>query len=57
MSLGQGVMLRAALVTPLSGPLGGYGQAGAAALSLWAGWRGHKFPAGGKCFSREPTPP
>ena len=38
MSLGQGVMLRAALVTPLSGPLGGYGQAGAAALSLWAGW-------------------
>ena len=39
-------MLRAALVTPLSGPLGGYGQAGAAALSLWAGWRGRGFPAG-----------
>jgi branched-chain amino acid transport system substrate-binding protein len=29
-------VLRAALVTPLSGPLGGYGRAGAAALQLWA---------------------
>ncbi len=49
MSLGQGVMLRAALVTPLSGPLGGFGQAGAAALSLWADWpsdwHGSRFPA------------
>ena len=39
-------MLRAALVTPLSGPLGGYGRAGAAALSLWAGWRDGGLPAG-----------
>ncbi|HEY1324929.1 MAG TPA: ABC transporter substrate-binding protein [Streptosporangiaceae bacterium] len=39
-------MLRAALVTPLSGPLGRFGRAGAAALSLWAGWRGGGFPAG-----------
>ena len=38
-------MLRAALVTPLSGPLGGYGRAGAVALSLWADWGGHGFPA------------
>src|SRR5690348_12883659 len=61
MSLGQRIMLRAALVTPLSGPLGGFGQAGAAALSLWADWpsdrpsdghsdghsdrRGSRFPA------------
>jgi branched-chain amino acid transport system substrate-binding protein len=30
------VTLRAALVTPLSGPLADYGQAGAAALRLWA---------------------
>ncbi len=29
-------VLRAALVTPLSGPLAGYGRAGAAALTLWA---------------------
>lgn len=29
-------VLRAALVTPLSGPLAGYGRAGAAALALWA---------------------
>lgn len=28
--------LRTALVTPLTGPLGGYGRAGAAALRLWA---------------------
>ena len=39
-------MLRTALVTPLSGPLAGYGRAGAAALSLWAGWRGRGLPAG-----------
>jgi branched-chain amino acid transport system substrate-binding protein len=57
MPLGHGVMLRAALVTPLSGPLGGFGQAGAAALSLWADWpsdrpsdghsdrHGSRFPA------------
>ncbi|MFW6034495.1 MAG: ABC transporter substrate-binding protein [bacterium] len=31
-------MLRAALVTPLSGPLAGYGRAGAKALRLWAEW-------------------
>src|SRR4051812_23107910 len=31
-------MLRAALVTPLSGPLGEYGRAGAVALELWAQW-------------------
>ncbi len=29
-------VLRAALATPLSGPLAGYGRAGAAALALWA---------------------
>lgn len=29
-------MVRAALVTPLSGPLAGFGRAGAAALRLWA---------------------
>jgi len=33
-----GLVVRAALVTPLSGPLAGYGRAGAAALELWAGW-------------------
>jgi branched-chain amino acid transport system substrate-binding protein len=33
-------------VTPLSGPLGGFGQAGATALSLWADWHGSRFPAG-----------
>ena len=32
----RGAVLRAALVTPLSGPLAGFGQAGAAGLSLWA---------------------
>lgn len=36
-------MLRAVLVTPLSGPLGGYGQAGANALALWAGWHNDRF--------------
>jgi hypothetical protein len=29
-------VLRAALVTPLSGPLARYGRGGAAALELWA---------------------
>src|SRR6185437_12114242 len=36
-------MLRAVLVTPLSGPLGGYGQAGADALALWANWHNERF--------------
>lgn len=31
--------LRAALVTPLTGPLSGYGRAGADALALWAEWQ------------------
>jgi branched-chain amino acid transport system substrate-binding protein len=31
-------VLRAALVSPLSGPLASYGQAGANALKLWAEW-------------------
>jgi branched-chain amino acid transport system substrate-binding protein len=33
-------VLRAALVTPLTGPLAQYGRAGAIALQLWAEWRG-----------------
>jgi branched-chain amino acid transport system substrate-binding protein len=33
-------VLRAALVTPLTGPLAEYGRAGALALQLWAEWRG-----------------
>lgn len=36
-------MLRAALVTPLSGPLGGYGRAGADALALWVSWHNDRF--------------
>lgn len=36
-------MLHAALVTPLSGELGGYGRAGAIALGLWAAWHNHRF--------------
>jgi branched-chain amino acid transport system substrate-binding protein len=36
-------MVRAALVTPLSGPLGDYGQAGANALALWASWHNDRF--------------
>ena len=32
----MGVVTRAALVTPLSGPLAGFGRAGASALALWA---------------------
>jgi branched-chain amino acid transport system substrate-binding protein len=35
--------LRAALVTPLSGELGGYGRAGALALELWAAWHSRQF--------------
>lgn len=34
--------LRAALVTPLTGPLAGYGRAGADALTLWAEWSGEQ---------------
>jgi len=30
------IVLRAAFVTPLAGPLGSYGWAGVAALALWA---------------------
>jgi branched-chain amino acid transport system substrate-binding protein len=36
-------MVRAVLVTPLSGPLGDYGQAGANALALWASWHNDRF--------------
>jgi branched-chain amino acid transport system substrate-binding protein len=36
-------MLRAVLVTPLSGPLGGYGRAGADALALWESWHNDRF--------------
>lgn len=36
-------MLHAALVTPLSGELGGYGRAGAIALDLWADWHNRRF--------------
>ena len=36
-------MLHAALVTPLSGELGGYGRAGATALNLWAAWHNRRF--------------
>ncbi|MGH3194778.1 MAG: ABC transporter substrate-binding protein [Streptosporangiaceae bacterium] len=36
-------MVRAALVTPLSGELGGYGRAGALALDLWAAWHNRQF--------------
>ncbi len=35
--------LRAALVTPLSGELGGYGRAGALALELWVAWHNRQF--------------
>jgi branched-chain amino acid transport system substrate-binding protein len=37
------IMLRAALVTPLSSELGSYGRAGALALDLWAAWHNSKF--------------
>jgi len=36
-------MLRAVLVTPLSGSLGGYGLAGADALALWVSWHNDRF--------------
>ena len=36
-------MLRAALVTPLSGELGVYGRAGSLALELWAAWHNRRF--------------
>jgi branched-chain amino acid transport system substrate-binding protein len=36
-------MLHAALVTSLSGELGGYGRAGAVALDLWATWHNSRF--------------
>jgi branched-chain amino acid transport system substrate-binding protein len=36
-------MLRAVLVTPLSGSLGGYGRAGADALTLWTNWHNDRF--------------
>jgi branched-chain amino acid transport system substrate-binding protein len=36
-------MLRAALVTPLSGPLAGYGRAGADALTLWTDWHNDRY--------------
>ena len=36
-------MLRAVLVTPLSGSLGGYGRAGADALALWVSWHNDRF--------------
>lgn len=34
------MVLRAVLVTPLTGPLARYGEAGATALRLWAEWHG-----------------
>jgi branched-chain amino acid transport system substrate-binding protein len=39
-------MVRAVLVTPLSGPLGGYGRAGLSGLRLWAGWHDDRYPPG-----------
>lgn len=39
-------MLRAVLVTPLSGSLGGYGRAGADALALWVSWHNDLFRPG-----------
>ena len=36
-------MLRAVLVTPLSGELAGYGRAGAIALEAWAAWHNGRF--------------
>jgi branched-chain amino acid transport system substrate-binding protein len=39
-------MLRAVLVTPLSGELGGYGRAGAIALNLWTDWHNDRFSPG-----------
>lgn len=52
------MMLRAALVTPLSGALGGYGRAGARALSLWAGWHSGRSSPGIElaAFDAHPDP-
>lgn len=36
-------MLRAVLLTPLSGSLGGYGRAGADALALWVSWHNDRY--------------
>lgn len=47
-------MLRAALVTPLSGPLAGYGRAGALALQIWA--EGHPGGAELRTFDAHPDP-
>jgi branched-chain amino acid transport system substrate-binding protein len=49
---------RAVLVTPLSGSLGGYGQAGADALALWAGWHNDRFspPIELAVFDAHPDP-
>jgi branched-chain amino acid transport system substrate-binding protein len=51
-------MLRAALVTPLSGALGGYGRAGASALRLWAGWHNDRCSPGVELmvFDTHPDP-
>lgn len=47
-------VLRAALVTPLSGPLSGYGRAGAEALRLWARWTAGRAELG--VFDAHPDP-
>src|SRR5215469_1727212 len=51
-------MLRAALVTPLSGALGGYGRAGASALALWVRWHNDQSSPGIelKIFDAHPDP-
>jgi branched-chain amino acid transport system substrate-binding protein len=51
-------MLRAAVVTPLSGALGGYGRAGASALRLWAGWHNDRCSPGVElmAFDAHPDP-
>ena len=51
-------MVRAALVTPLSGALGGYGRAGASALRLWAGWHDERYSPGVELmvFDAHPDP-
>jgi branched-chain amino acid transport system substrate-binding protein len=45
-------------VTPLSGPLGGYGRAGASALAVWAGWHNDRFSPGVELivFDAHPDP-
>jgi len=45
-------VLRAALITPLSGPLAGYGRAGEIALRLWAEW----FTGGVELFALDAHP-